>query len=110
MLEPKSFACAMAAPPPSLGHLLRRVLDRLDDVVVAGAATEVAFEAVANLGLAGALVPLEELVGGHDHARGAEAALEAMLLPEALLDRVELPILGEPLDRHDVGAVGLYGE
>src|SRR5262245_59229231 len=106
MLEPKSFACAMAAPP-SLGHLLRCVLDRLDDVVVTGAATEVALEEVADLGLARTLVPLEELVGRHDHPGRAEAALEPVLLPEGVLDRMELPVLGEPLDGEDVGAVGL---
>src|SRR5262245_35388772 len=109
MLEPKSFDCAMAASP-SLGHLLRGVLDRLDDVVVAGAAAQIALEEVADLGFARLLLALEELVGSHDHARCAEAALEAVLLPEALLDRVELSVLGEPLDREDVSAVGLNGK
>src|SRR5262245_19174643 len=106
MLEPKSFAWGM---PASLLHLLGRVLDGADDVVVAGAAAQVPLELMPDVGLARALVALQDLVGGHDHARGAEPALEPVLLPEALLDGVELAVLGEALDGEDVVAVGLDG-
>src|SRR5262245_21380155 len=102
MLEPKSFAWAMAA---SLLHLLGRVLDGPDDVVVAGAAAQVSLELVPDLSLARVLVALQDLVGGHDHAGRADPALEPVLLPDALLDGVELAVLGEALDREDVGAV-----
>src|SRR6266550_8605302 len=84
-------------PPSSLGdrrrrfalgtrrHYLRRRLDRLDDVVVAGTAAEVALEPHADLLLGRVGVALEQLLGRHDHARRAEPALETMLVPEGLL-------------------------
>src|SRR3954451_20728905 len=89
------------------GHFLRGVLDRLDDVLVAGAAAEVALDAAPDLLLARRGIVLEEIDASHDHARRAEAALEPVLLPEAALDRVQLAILRQPLDRLEVGAIGL---
>src|SRR5262249_9819071 len=44
---------------------------------------------------------------GHDHARGAEAALEAVVFAESLLHRMKLPVGREALDGQDVGALGL---
>src|SRR5215472_12709200 len=57
-------------------HPARGIQYRLDDVVVAGAAADVAFELVAH----GGLVELSAMAAHdvdrrHDHARGAEAAL-----------------------------------
>src|SRR5207249_2196466 len=80
-------------------------LDRLHDVVVAGAAAEVALELVADLLFRRLRIALEQLVGGHDHTRRAEAALEPVLLPEPLLDRMQLAVPREALDRRDGGAV-----
>src|SRR6266536_5468095 len=97
MLAPISFAVAMIVPL-SRRHLLGGPLDGLDDVVIPGAATEVALQPVADLGLRRSRIALEELGGRHDHARSAEAALEPVLLPEAFLDRVELAVLGHALD------------
>src|SRR3990167_8421775 len=98
MLAPRSLAVAMIA---SLlpRHLLGGVLDGLDDIVVPGAAAEVALEPVAYLPLRRLRVALDELGGRHDHARRAEAALQPVLLPEGVLDRVELAVLGKPFDR-----------
>src|SRR5215471_1921463 len=73
-----------------LARLGGRVLDRLDDVDVAGAAAEVSGDRPADLVLVGVLVALDERARSHHHARGAEAALEAVLLHEALLDGVQL--------------------
>src|SRR6266446_301985 len=101
---------AMASTSLLPGHVLGGPLDRLDDVVVARAPAEVALELVTDQLLGRPGIALEHLVDRHDHARGAEAALEAVLLPEALLDRMELAVLGQALDRHDVGAVRLDGE
>src|SRR6059036_2881466 len=97
-------------PSPLRGHVLSGPLDRLHDVVVARAAAEVALELVADLRLRGLRVTLEHLIGRHDHPGGAEPALQPVFLPEPLLDRVQLAILRQPLDRHDVGAVHLDGE
>src|SRR5438093_1957769 len=109
MLEPISFAVAMALPL-SRRHLLGSPLDSLDDVVVARAAAEVAFQPVADLGLRRPRGALEELGGRHDHARRAEAALQAVLLPEAFLDGVELAVLGHPLDGLHLRPLALDGQ
>src|SRR6476619_1743223 len=63
-------------------QLAGRLLDRLDDVDVARTATQVAADALADLGLGGVRVLAEQPGRLHDHARGAEAALEAVLVPE----------------------------
>src|SRR5215468_51461 len=86
------------------------MLDRLDDVHVARAPAEVARDAPADLVLAGLRVLLEEGVAGHEHARGAVAALEPVLGHEAFLEGMELAVLLEPLHRHDLPAVGLHSE
>src|SRR4029077_18521807 len=82
----------------------------LDDVVVAGTAAEVALEPQSDLLLGRGGVALEQLLRRHDHARGAEAALEAMLIPERLLQRMERRSVCQALDRRDLGAIGLDGE
>jgi hypothetical protein len=55
-------------------------------------------------------IALEELRRGHDHARRAEPALQPVLLPEGVLDRVQLAVLGHAFDRGDLRAVGLDGQ
>src|SRR6266542_5975769 len=109
-LEPRSLAVAMIAPPLPGRHLLGGPLDGLDDVVVAGAAAEVAFQPVADLGLRRPRRALEELGGRHDHARRAEAALQAVLFPEAFLDRMQLAVLGHALDGLHLRALALDGQ
>ena len=46
---------------------LRGLLHRLDDVVVAGAPAEIAFQSGPDLGLARAGIPRQDLAGGEDH-------------------------------------------
>src|SRR4029079_14270375 len=89
------------------GHLAGRLLDRLDDVHVSGTATQVAADPLADLVLGRRLVLAEEPGSLHDHARGAEAALEAVLVPERLLERVEGGAVGPALDGLDLSTVGL---
>src|SRR5690606_27488580 len=91
-------------------HLRRGVLDRPDDVVVAGATAQVAFDGVADLVLGGWLLLLEEPDRRHDHPRRAVATLEPVTLPGALLDGVERTVVGEALDGGDGSPVGLDGE
>src|SRR5262245_46383692 len=95
------------------GHcpqLAGRLLDRLHDVHVAGAAAEVAADPVADLLLRRVRVLAEQPGRLHDHPGGAEAALEAVLVPESLLERMERGPVGHPLDRPDLGAVRLDRE
>src|SRR5713226_4073485 len=110
MLAPSSLAVAMIALSLLRRHLLGGVLNGLDDIVVARAAAEIAVELVPDLFLRRLGIALEELRRRHDHARRAEAALQPVLLPEGVLDRVQLAVLGHAFDRGDLRAVGLDGQ
>src|SRR5439155_27060606 len=66
----------------SNAHGLGALLDRLDDVLVARAAAEVAIEPFADLGFGGVRVVLHQVDRAHHHARRAEAALQPMALVE----------------------------
>ena len=90
------------------GELLRRRLHGLDDVLVAGAAAQVAGDAVADLLLARVRVLLEQPVGARHHAGRAVAALQAVLLVERLLQRVQHAALLEAFDGEHLGAVALH--
>src|SRR6516165_2075756 len=59
-------------------HLVGRILDRLDDVLVAGASAEVAFQRVTNLGLGRIGVVSQQVNRGHDHPRRAVSALQTV--------------------------------
>src|SRR5262245_36607962 len=69
-----------------LPHVLSRLLHRLDDVLVAGAAAQIAGQPFTDVCLAWIRVVLEEHVRRQDHPRRAEAALEPVLIPEGLLE------------------------
>src|SRR5262249_6676357 len=58
-------------------------------IVVAADPTQLALQSLADRALVeiGPL-PLRQVHGGHDHAGGAEAALQAVILAEGLLHRV----------------------
>src|SRR5215831_12937350 len=77
-----SVAAAMAIPPVDLPsrrcrrELLRRVLHRLDDVLVARAAAEIARHPIADLLFRRIRILLEQPVRARDHARRAVAALQ----------------------------------
>src|SRR5262249_36144857 len=85
-----------------------RVLNRFHDVDVAGAAAQVAGDRLPNFGLGRVRVASQEGDARHHHPRRAVAALQAVLLPEAFLDRMELAAFFQSLDRADGAAVGLY--
>src|SRR4051812_25047 len=65
------------------GHGARAGHDALDDVVIPGAAAQIAFQALAHFVLARARVALREVERVHHHAGGAEAALQAVVLLES---------------------------
>src|SRR5512139_1574657 len=70
-------------------ELLRGGLHGLDDVLVTRAAAQVAGDALADVLLARVRVFLQQAVGARDHAGRAVAALQAVLLVERLLQRVQ---------------------
>src|SRR4029453_8477784 len=86
-----------------------RLLHRFHNVLVAGAPAQVSGEPLTNVGLARIGLMLEEGIGRQQHARRAVAALQAVLIPEALLQRVQFAVCREPFDGEDLVAVGLDG-
>jgi hypothetical protein len=88
----------------------RSVLNGFDDVLIPGAAAEIAFQTVTYLGLAGIGIAIEDLCGSHDHSRSAIAALQSMVFPKSFLHRVELAVPRKSLDGGYIRAVSLDGE
>src|SRR5581483_9179265 len=70
-------------------HRGSRGLDGADDVDVAGADAEVAGESLADGGLVGVGLVAQQLERGDQDAGRAVAALEAVVLPERLMERVQ---------------------
>src|SRR5262249_50726892 len=93
-------------------HGLGARCDRLDDVVVAGAAAEVAFELVTDGGIVEVVaLAVDHVHRGHDHAGRAVAALQPVMLAKRLLHRMQRPVrIREPLDGSDVGTLDLPDE
>src|SRR5947207_15633061 len=92
-------------------HRLRARRDRLHDVVVAGAAADVAFELVADRRIVEVVsLAVHHIDRGHDHPGRAEAALQAMIFAKRFLHRVQLAILRQPLNGGDVRALRLPRE
>src|SRR5271168_3370186 len=77
-------------PYRSLAFAVCRLLDGVEDAGVAGAAAEVAGKPLLDLRQRGIGVSLEQVVGGEDHTRGADAALGSAALEEALLEGMKL--------------------
>jgi hypothetical protein len=85
--------------------------DRVDNVLISGAAAEIALQAVANLLVGRVGVPRQNLFGAEDHAGCTETALKTVLVPERFLHGVEFAVGGgQALDGGQVPAVGLHGE
>src|SRR5947207_906202 len=92
-------------------HAAGRVEHRFDDVMVAGAAADVAFQLLPDGGLVElAAIALHDIDRRHDHAGGAIAALQAVIVAERGLHRVQFVALGDALDRGDAGAGRLAGQ
>src|SRR6266545_1383491 len=111
-----SVSVAIDAPPLNPGRLGRAgldpggVLDGLHDVHVAGTSAQVAGDGPSNILVGWVGVALEEGLAHQHHPGSAEAALEAVLLLERNLDRIELTVRHESLDRRDLPALRLDAE
>src|SRR5271157_409711 len=88
-------------------RLPRRVEHGFDDLLVPGAAAEIAFDAFLDLVHRRLRRAPEQLADRHDHSSGAVAALDRVVPVESLLDHGELPLLRLAFDRFHRGAVGL---
>src|SRR6266852_402520 len=89
-------------------HAAGGVEYRFDDVVVAGAAADIALKLVPDgVPVELAAVAVDDIDRRHDHARRAVTALQPVIVAERRLHRVQLVALRDALDGGDVGAVGL---
>src|SRR6202022_4263860 len=93
-------------------HRLGARRDRRNDVLVAGAAAQIALELFAD-GVVTEVVALavDDIDRGHDHAGRAEAALQAVMLAEGFLHRMQRRAVGrKALDGLDLMAIGPHRE
>ena len=103
-----AWQCAHLA---SLGQALGGERDRIDDLLVAGAAAQVAADRLADLLLGRPRVGVEQRLRRDQHARRAVAALQRVRLAEAVLQHAQRAVgLRQALDRGDAVAVRLHRE
>jgi hypothetical protein len=93
-----------------LRHLACSVLNRLHNILIAGAAAQIAGDSPANIVLRRLGILLKERVGRHQHSGSTESTLQTVLLFEAFLQRVKLPFLEESLHRKKLRSVRLDGK
>ena len=91
-----------------MAHFASGILHRIDNVLVAGAPAQIAFQSVADFVISRRGVALEELIARHDHAGRAEPALQTVLFPKALLGGIEITILSQALNGGNFCPVRLY--
>ena len=88
-------------------HLALRVLDRLDNVDVAGATAQISGDCLADFRFGRLVHRPKQCRRRHHHAGGAEAALEAMFFPEPLLNRIQCSTDRQAFHRRERLALGL---
>src|SRR5262249_41214549 len=93
-----------------LAHLLRGLRDGGLDAMIGAAAAEIAAHAQFDLFGRRRRMFFEQRRAGHDETRGAEPALLRVIVPEGLLDRVELTILFQAFDGPNLLALRLDGQ
>jgi hypothetical protein len=92
-------------------HAVATRFDGGDDVLVARAAADIAFEQLADLGIGGLRLLAAQIHRTHHHAGRAEAALQAMALLEGRLHGVHGSVgSGHALYGLHLGALGLHGQ
>src|SRR5580765_4776641 len=99
-------------PGTALGHRFCSGGNRLDDVVVPGAAADISVELLAN----GVFIEIvaaatHNIERGHDHPGRAEPALQTVMLPERFLHRMQRAVrFCQSFYGDDLGALALQGE
>jgi hypothetical protein len=83
---------------PGCGQLARGP-DRLDDVLIASAPAEITLEPGADAFLGRLRLAPEQFQRAHDHSRGAETALQGVMLAERRLQRMLGIIRARQFDR-----------
>ena len=83
------------------GPAARHRTDRLDDLLIAGAAAEHAAQGILDRRLVGPGIALQQVRRRHQHARRADAALGRAMIEEGLLQGRHAGQIREPFDRGD---------
>jgi len=86
------------------------VLDGLDDVIVTGAAAQVPGNTPPDLLLGRIGIFFQQFHGPHQHTRGAETAVEPVILFEAFLKGMHFTRRGQPFHRGNVFSISLNGQ
>ena len=86
----------------------RRALDRVDDGLIAGAATVIAGEMLTDLLAVRRRRLPQQILRRHQHARRAKAALQRVAIAEGGLQIGDLAAVGQPFDRLDRCVVRLH--
>src|SRR5579871_653740 len=79
--------------------------NRADDPIVAAAAAKIARQCFAHLGFGGMWRPVEQRLGGHDHAVDAIAALHRLFCNERGLQRMRFGFAADAFERGDLTAL-----
>src|ERR1700750_3113064 len=82
--------CALNSTSLLHVHRLCARQDGGDDILVARATAYVAFQPATYVALTGICMAIRKIDGAHDHARRAEAALQAVVEVEGLLHGVQV--------------------
>src|SRR5271155_2170325 len=91
-------------------QLLRRFCNGGDDIRIAGAATDIAGQALANLTLRPRASAQDQVARGDQHRRRAVAALQCVVLVKAAAQRLHDWVSGKALDGPDFAFVARDGE
>ena len=104
-IKPLIEAILFASDQPVTLDLLRTIVPEIESARIQKAIEELQVE------FSGHGIALCEVDCVHHHTRRAEAALQAVVLLERRLHRMQRPVcLRHPLDGENVGALGLHGE
>src|ERR1700716_1972849 len=102
ILAPIIWLIAIPLCPPTDRHGRRHRhacrLHGLDDVRVASAAAQIALEALANFGFGRMRIAVQQGSRGHNEPWRAESALQTVLVPEGVLQRVQRAVLRQAFD------------
>src|SRR6266568_7110674 len=91
-------------------HLFSCILNSTYNILVTGAAADIALEAFAYLSFCRVGIVLEYLIGSHYHSRSTEATLQTVFLPEAFLDWVQATLGGKSFNSCHFTAIRLYSQ
>jgi hypothetical protein len=103
----------LSSPRSSNGfrfHFSGGALHSLNDVLIAGAAAQIALKGMTYLFFCGIRIALQNLGRSHNHAWCAESALQSVVLPERLLHRMKIALLCQAFNGRYASAVSLRGQ